>query len=114
MSKYLFALAACVALATTDSRADFGTPPVLGHGGAPGTAAGPGNTAGQYGWNPIVKRIMFWKKKDDCNTCGKDKCGPGGCAPQAPAGAMPGTLVFPTHPFNRSPRDFFMYGHGGS
>lgn len=112
MKKYLFAMAACAALAAGEIRADFGTPPPA----APGTAAGPGNTVGQYGWNPIVKRIMFWKKKDDCSTgnCGTDKCGPRGCAPQAPAGMLPGTLVFPTHPFNRSPRDYFMYGHGGN
>ncbi len=113
MTKYLFAVAACAALAAGEVRADFGTPPAAA---APGTSAGPGNTVGQYGWNPIVKRIMFWKKKDDCDSgnCGTDKCGPRGCAPQAPAGMLPGTLVFPTHPFNRSPRDFFMYGHGGS
>jgi hypothetical protein len=112
MKKYLFAVAVCAAVAAGAVRADFGTPPAA----APGTSAGPGNTTGQYGWNPIVKRIMFWKKKDDCGTgsCGTDKCGPRGCAPQAPAGMLPGTLVFPTHPFNRSPRDYFMYGHGGS
>lgn len=112
MKKYLFALAACAAIAAADVRADFGTPPAPAQGG--GAPAGGANT---YGWNPILKRVMFWKKKDDCSTgsCNTgSKCGPGGCAPQAPAAGLPGTLVFPTHPFNRSPRDYFMYGHGGN
>jgi hypothetical protein len=111
MRKFIFAVAACAALAAGELRADFGTAP----GSAPGTAAGPGNTTGQYGWNPIVKRILWWKKNDcDTGNCATDKCGPRGCAPQAGPMQLPGTLVFPTHAFNRSPRDFFMYGHGGS
>ncbi len=112
MKKYLFALAACAAIAAADARADFGTPPAPAGAAAAGAPAGGANT---YGWNPILKRVMFWKKKDDC---AGGKCGPtpGAGVPGIPGNgmAMPGTLVFPTHPFARSPRDYFMYGHGGS
>lgn len=109
MSKSLLALGVVALFAISDARADFGTAP------RPGVPAGAsGGTPGQYGWNPIMKRIFFWRKSDDCGTCNTGKCGPGGCAPQAAAAPMPGTLVFPTHMYNRSPRDYFMYGQGGN
>lgn len=78
---------------------------------------------GRYGWHPLLK-IRNWFKKDACDAgCGKlgckRGCGPlagyGGYAPPGigypgtPGADMPGTLVFPNHPFARSPRDFFMY-----
>ena len=41
------------------------------------------------------------------------RCSHGGCGPTGAgygqAGDPGGTLVFPNHPFARSPRDFFMY-----
>jgi opacity protein-like surface antigen len=108
MKKLLFAVAVA-AVTATSAQAQFGTPPVP----APPQAAPAANTANHYGWNPVIKRIMFWKK-DDCGTGSYGKggnCGPGAGANMGPVG---GTLVFPTHPFARSPRDYFMYGHGGS
>lgn len=118
MSRFLFALAVCAVVAASDARADFGTPPAPAQASA-GAAAGE-SSVGQFGWNPIFKRMAFWKKKGDCNTgnCADGKCGPrpGAGVPGIPGNgmAMPGTLVFPTHPYARSPRDYFMYGHGGS
>ncbi|QEL16527.1 hypothetical protein [Limnoglobus roseus] len=113
MNKLLIAVAAAACVAVGDSRADFGTPP---HPAAP-SAEAPVSTAGQYGWNPILKKI-FWWKKSDCSTgdCGKGgACKGGNCAPPAgPPPFMGGTLVYPNHQFARSPRDYFMYGHGGN
>lgn len=113
MKKLLFALVVAAGVTASEARADyFGTPP----GPAPAPAAGSGS-AGHYGWNPVLKKILWWKKSDDCSTgnCGpRAGCAGGNCAPGGPPGITGGTLVFPTHPFARSPRDYFMYGHGGS
>lgn len=117
MKKYLFALVISAAFAASDSRADFGTPPAPPAPSATGGAPTGGGGGGSYGWNPIVKRILFWKKSD-AGSCANGKCGPtpGAGVPGIPGNgmAMPGTLVFPTHPYARSPRDYFMYGHGGN
>jgi hypothetical protein len=108
---------------------------VVGLGLAASARAGDGcggccdGDGGKYGTNPLLKRLMWWKK-DDGDPCGKggrlkDKlhgprlgrhgcCGdgtppPGIGYPGTPGAQMPGTLVFPNHPYMRSPRDFFMY-----
>jgi hypothetical protein len=104
--------------------------------GGPGTLIGAGeNPAGQapdcYGWTPSVKRF-FHKFKRGCGPThgglggkhgghggmggmggGPDWAamgyGLGGPAYNPNGPMMQGTLVFPHHPFVRSPRDFFMY-----
>jgi hypothetical protein len=119
MGKYFLSLAAVTAFAWcgSASRADFNMPP------APksGQYAGPVSTVGQYGWNPVLKKIMWWKKDDCDGGKGGRACagGPGGAGgagmgPPGTPGNMTGTLVFPVNPFVRSPRDFFMYGQGGN
>ena len=97
----------------------------LGLAAAGGTASandGPCNgSCEKFGWNPLLKwRTWFGKKGSE--GCGKHGCkhGPradcyGGTPPPGigypgtPGADMPGTLVFPNHPYARSPRDFFMY-----
>jgi hypothetical protein len=94
----------------------------LGGGGCAGgscntcSCAHPGFRDGRLGLHPLLAKLMFWKK--DCNSCKKcgglfgPRCGGGGYANAAfnpyPNG-VPGTLVFPQHPFVRSPRDFWMW-----
>lgn len=103
---------------------------------APGTLMGmgapvPGHAPDPYGVHPALRRSL--RLNDSCNTCGHrglfgHKDGGGlfghggfghgglghgggggyGYGPQYPP-VMQGTLVFPNHPFVRSPRDFFMY-----
>ena len=113
MKKLLFALVVAAGVAASEARADFGTPP----GPAPAPAAGPGSSSvGHYGWNPMFKKLLWWKKSD-CSTgdCGKGSaCAGGNCGPGGPPGITGGTLVFPNHQFARSPRDYFMFGHGGN
>jgi hypothetical protein len=120
MTRMLWAAVAAAAVAATagDARAQWGTPPapMPGYGAPEGCAS-----ADRYGWHPILRKAL-WFHKDGCGRggCrGKGGCGqvtppygvygggPGG-AYGAPGGGMPGTLVFPNHQFNRSPRDFFM------
>lgn len=74
--------------------------------------AGPGD--GKYGWHPLLKlKNWFGKKKDGCGPrsgCYGSYAPPPGIGyPGTPGSQMPGTLVFPNHPYARSPRDFFMY-----
>lgn len=68
--------------------------PIQGGGFFSGMRNADPNSA--YGWNPVFRKISMWCKG----------AGPIGYAP-APVGVQ-GTLVFPNHPFARSPRDFFM------
>lgn len=77
----------------------------------PPAPQGPPST-NMYGWN---KKWIWWKR-DACNTgCGSGHCGPGGWGGNNPGGPgymgppQGGTLVFPNHPYMRSPRDFFMW-----
>ena len=102
-------------------------------GGCGDVAAYGGPTAGyarhdsRYGWNPLVRRLAFWKRDNSCGTCGgggllsrlRGLCSGGGCGgggfggQSGPAfnpypNGVPGTLVFPNHWYTRSPRDFFM------
>jgi hypothetical protein len=60
----------------------------------------------RYGFHPFIKRL-FHIRDTGCVNCG-GKHGGGGypTGPQmSPANG--GTLVFPNHPYTRSPRDFF-------
>ncbi len=80
----------------------------------------------RFGLHPLLQRLAFWKKDNQCGTCGlrgkfglggKDGCGGGGCLGGNCAGqgsgfnpypnGVPGTLVFPQHPYVRSPRDWY-------
>lgn len=74
----------------------------------------------KLGLNPLFKRLMFWKKDNECGTCGIKnrlagclKCGPFGGGHPGYGGfdpypnGVPGTLVFPQHPYVRSPRDWY-------
>jgi hypothetical protein len=78
----------------------------------PGPGYGPTADTGadRYGWHPIFRKLLWWQR-DECGNRGW-KGGKHVVAPPYgvygnPAG-MPGTLVFPNHHYNRSPRDFFM------
>jgi hypothetical protein len=103
MKRILFAVAAVVVTAA-GARADWGaTPAPQPPAGAP-VAAGGGS--GEYGWNPVFKRCLWWKKDSGCKNCG----GHGGAGGMGGAAAG-GTLVFPQHPYARSPRDWFMTGY---
>jgi hypothetical protein len=86
-----------------------------------------------YGWHPCLKKLFHRGGCSSCGGCGQDYqknplanpanwsaggYGVGGPAYNPygfPPGAsgngpmMQGTLVFPNHPFVRSPRDYFMY-----
>jgi hypothetical protein len=83
--------------------------------GAPGLqAAQPQAPAGpvgdRYGFNPMLRHMMWWKK-DRCSPCEGGGCGgmPGMGGPGM-GGMMPGgggMMAFPNHPFARSPRDWF-------
>ncbi len=77
----------------------------------------------KYGWHPLLKIKNWFGGKKGCDS-GCKNCGghgprsggygaytppPGIGYPGTPGADMPGTLVFPNHPYARSPRDFFMY-----
>ena len=78
----------------------------------PGPAMGPGPggfTPSPYGWHPRFQEFVWSHGGVHCGKpnllgkiFGKNRGGP------APDVAQGGTLVFPNHPFARSPRDFFM------
>jgi hypothetical protein len=134
MKRILMALSAVAGMAAAggSARADWGgfTPPTGPQGApvpmatqgeftTPGTLMGLGApTAGKapdrYGLLPALRKPF--KLDGGCSTC--NKCGPfankgmghggGYMAPQYPP-VQQGTLVFPNHPYVRSPRDFFMY-----
>lgn len=113
MNRMLLALAAVTCgIAAGDARADWGgTPPPVPAYPYTAPPETPKSTADRYGWHPMARKILWWRM--DGGTC--KGCG-GGCkgceAPPPPYGVypnMPGTLVFPNHQFNRSPRDFFMW-----
>jgi hypothetical protein len=136
-------LAATIVLGAADARADFGgSPPIPMSGSGMEERAGPygPHAKDKYGLHPWLRKLAFWKKggAGGCPECetpvgsyhdipraayapggqfgpgGPGLGGPPGAAlPGTPAQQMPGTLVFPTHPLVRSPRDFFMYEQGG-
>ena len=81
----------------------------------------------RYGMLPGLRKLFSLDK--GCSTCGecngkhRGGCPSGGCGPfghgsyggpamMGPPPANQGTLVFPHHPYVRSPRDFFMYEPG--
>lgn len=137
MKRMLMALAAVagVAVAAGSARADWNgnSPPVPGGGAqlpAPGQIAGPNTLFGmgaanptkgpdQYGLLPKLRKAFRTDSSAGCKNCGGSggPAGPGypgyvpGVSPNYSAypPAMQGTLVFPHHPFVRSPRDYFMY-----
>ena len=118
--KHFFLAAACAsALAMCGSTASAQGPVqgiVTGNCGKPGGCGATGVS------DTVFSRLAWWKSSS-CSTCGSPArsltnnaagqpfAGHGhGRAPAYnpyPNGA-PGTLVFPQHPFVRSPRDFFM------
>jgi hypothetical protein len=127
--------AAGVAVAAGSAQADPGgfVPPTRGAGMTipAGPSEGPSSLnpdygapppPGRYGVLPCLKRLAFWRGDcDDCGTgwgwgfgFGKKKVRVSDPAPTGPvtpyAPATQGTLVFPNHPFVRSPRDYFMEG----
>ena len=132
MNKMILTAAAAVALMATTLASDAG--PVKGQvvaGGCNGCGTAPtasgvvpcGATAPacgcdacardkRFGLNPLFKRLMFWKKDTACGTCNL-RGRLGNCAGVVPGAfepypnGVPGTLVFPNHPYVRSPRDWF-------
>ena len=107
-----------------------------GGGGGCGESAGVARHDARFGWHPVFRKLAFWKRDNGRGTCGAGGGGlfgrlrglfSGGRGAGAGGGAggfghgaggptfnpypngVPGTLVFPNHPFVRSPRDFFMY-----
>jgi hypothetical protein len=135
MKRILLGLA-IAALTASTAAADpggFAPPPggpgyasPAGHTGTPDTligamGAGPTRAPDRYGLLPGLRKLFTLDK--GCSTCGESHgnhrggCPRGGCAPGGPGySAYPpanqGTLVFPHHPYVRSPRDFFMYEPG--
>jgi len=129
MQRYLFAVAAAVAVLTAGGDAQAAGP--MNGAVTPGvyTPAVADGVEARYGVLPWLRKGFFFKQTGGCAGCGQQAqggCGGVGqspCGPVAPVGAgvpgypqqgmpgagMPGTLVFPNHPFARSPRDFFMY-----
>ena len=90
----------------------------LGLAAAGGRAAADCDQCDKYGWHPLLKIKNWFGKKKGCDTCshhgprggyGSFEPPPGIGYPGTSGANMPGTLVFPNHPYARSPRDFFMY-----
>jgi hypothetical protein len=113
MKQMLFALAAAAGMAVVagPARADWGG---VGPGSGPIPGAAPGVGAipnkppprlpDRYGFAPFLRRHMGL----GCGAFGACAGYPGLGMPGGPM-VNQGTLVFPHHPFVRSPRDFFMY-----
>jgi hypothetical protein len=111
MKRIVLALALGVSFAAV-SQADWGGPaPVIpapipgGMQAAQSTVPHPApQGTNKYGRSSTLNRLMWWKKDAGCNGCGAPDAGMSGAN-------TPGTLVFPTHPYARSPRDWFMFGY---
>lgn len=108
----LAAIAAVMAALTVESKASG-----WGAFGAPGLqAATPQQPVGpvgdRYGYNPMLRHLMWWKK-DRCSPndgCGSCAGGGFGMPGMGGAGMMPGgggMMAFPNPPYWRSPRDWF-------
>ena len=129
MKRFVFAVAAAIALLAVGGNARAAGPL---NGTVPTgvyTPAAEDGIEARYGVLPWLRKGFFFKSGGGCAGCGQQAqggcggVGQPGCGPVAPVGAgvpgypqqgqpgagMPGTLVFPNHPFARSPRDFFMY-----
>lgn len=91
------AVATALGLVASDAKANgWGAAPVPAPFGA-GPQAGPVAPQGdRYGYNPLLRQLMWWKK---------DRCGAQGYG--GAAGGPGGTLVYPVNPYVRSPRDWF-------
>lgn len=96
----VLAVAAGLAAAGGSARADWGG---AGGGPVPGAQMMPdapkGKLPDRYGFAPFLRKGL----KLGCGSCSGY---PGAGIPQL--GPPQGTLVFPNHPFVRSPRDYFM------
>jgi len=121
--KRFFLAAACIsALAICGSTASA-------QGPVQGIASGNCGKPGGCGVSDTVFSRLAWWKSSSCSTCGHHSTlrswtnnaaglpaggfGRGHGHAAAPAynpypNGVPGTLVFPQHPYIRSPRDFFM------
>jgi hypothetical protein len=83
----------------------YGAMPQFGGGLPPyiPQAQGGGTQTEKYGLAPCLRKLCFWKKSDSA----AEAQARARRLQHAPV-AQSGTLVFPHHPFFRSPRDFFM------
>ena len=115
MTRLLLA-AVTAALVGGAARADFGQ--TLPPAPAPQQPSADGpygpNAEEVYGLHPAIRKLFFWKKDvGACKNCKKQApLPPGYGTPGGPGGPQVGTLVFPNHPYARSPRDYFMYEPG--
>jgi hypothetical protein len=87
-----------------------GMPPSMTGGGMPGYET-PEMAAEKrkFGWHPGLKELFSSKpcQGDDCAKHGLLHGYFSKSPPKGPPPAVGGTLVFPNHPFVRSPRDWF-------
>ena len=100
MKRILFAAVIAMALGmlASESKANgWGAPPAPSPFGGQQAAGPVGPVGDRYGYNPMLRHMMWWKK---------DRCG-NGCGAQAGPGGPGGTMVFPVNPYIRSPRDWF-------
>ena len=112
----------------------YGSPRAGGCPDCGGATTGYARHDSRFGWNPIFRKLAFWKRDNSCGTTGggllsrlRGRIGGlgGNCAGGYGQGGFgsfgnngpafnpypngtPGTLVFPNHQYVRSPRDFFM------
>ncbi|VTR96758.1 hypothetical protein [Tuwongella immobilis] len=110
MKRITMILAALVVMTSFGSEAKAEYPPADFRSGVKHDI---GQTGSPYGSAPFFRKLFsFSWKKSGCSTCSDCEGGvPAGYGMgRGPVGPMPGqgTLVFPNHPFARSPRDFFM------
>ncbi len=142
MKRYLLAvIVAGGAFASTASAQFGGMPPQMmqqnpyaQQGGAipgmPGEAVEEKAPVGhRFGLAPNLRKLIFWRDNaGSCRSCDEQPrhghgghhghsgapVNPGAGVPGYPGSGVqtPGTLVFPQHPFIRSPRDFFMQDVG--
>jgi hypothetical protein len=134
MKRMILAAAAAAGLAMS-ARADFGGPAVPSQGSSqPMTPAEYRIQQDRYGLLPMLRKVVWWKPTAPAPgtpTAGvphhpttghvpgmagpmmghPGMYGPGMGYPGM-AGQPQGTLVFPHHPFARSPRDYFMWEPG--
>jgi hypothetical protein len=109
--KRIFLVAAAAVLAAAvagESKASgWGTPVPGLQAAKPQMPVGP--VGDRYGYNPMLRHLMWWKKDrcspgDGCNSCGPAGCGAPGMGMMPGGGGM---MAFPNHPYARSPRDWF-------
>ena len=117
MKRFFLAVACVAGLAPAGGSASAGGP-------VQGVVTGSCSTCGSPSASGSLFSRLAWWKSGSCSTCGHGSNlrswtnnGAGkpyagshhGAAPHVPyPQGTPGTLVFPQHPFVRSPRDFFM------